>query len=850
MQSPWKHSLTLLLSLTAAFSAYAQQADDSKVRLLSAQSAQLIEKDGESYRKVVGPARFFHNKTYLLCDTALWNVNTNIIDAIGHVRIIQDQTQLSSETLQYVVDENMARFRGSLVQLEDKDKNTLRTRYLDYNTKDSVAVFQDGAAMRDKDGQVIESLFGTYDSKAHLFVFNDQVNMYMDTTFVRTSRLEYRSDLSTAYFGFGTDMWQDDKMLSANDGWYQRERELFMFRRKVHLLTEDQESWSDSLYYHRARNDVEMLGNVELMDTTRNAYALAGRMEYSDSLSQLRLTREPAIMSISEEKGKRDTLYLGADVLLYRGIPRCDIPEGWLKASEKRLTDIAGDPVMEYRKKAAEAAAKAAEEAARNDPNRPPQPPKGDAPAMNASAKGAPAKGGPVQGEKPAGPPVQARPQKDSIAPPRDSMSLPPADSLPPRDSLAAEPPKDTTKVGFIWGSKRVRLFRRDLQMASDSLTYTDLDSLVRLYQEPIFYNEGNRQYASDSIYMVIRNRQMEKAHLLSNAFITIQEEAHSYDQIRGAEMVAYFDSTTALTRFDALGGAASLFYLEEQNALATVNKVESKMIYATFKDGDIERMYYYENPKNDGYPTVQLPEEEKQLKGFRWEPERRPSSPLDVTSLVPRGSERTSYLAHPHTEFKQTETYFPGYIKKVYRDIAIRDSLKVVRQRQEQFRKDSIARAQADSLALPPADSLQAAVPALKDSLSTVLPATDSTGVKPAADSTQVKPVADSTAVSPVKELSAKELKEQEKARRKAEQARIKAEKQKEREARWAEQDRIYEEKKAAKAQKKLDRERARKLKALRKLEKRAAKERKRFEQYLRREQEKAEKRKSKNIL
>ena len=146
----------------------------------------------------------------------------------------------------------MAKFRGSLVQLEDKDKNTLRTRYLDYNTKDSVAIFQDGAAMRDKDGQVIESLYGTYDSKAHLFVFNDQVNMYMDTTFVKTSRLEYRSDLSTAYFGYNTDMWQDDKMLSANDGWYDRTKELFMFREKVHLLTKDQETWSDSLYYQYA----------------------------------------------------------------------------------------------------------------------------------------------------------------------------------------------------------------------------------------------------------------------------------------------------------------------------------------------------------------------------------------------------------------------------------------------------------------------------------------------------------------------------------------------------------------------------------------------------------------------
>ena len=252
------HIVALLLVLT--LSAKAQE--DDKVRLISAQSAQLIDKDGQSWRKVVGPAKFFHNNTYLLCDTALWNVNTNIIDAIGHVRIIQDRTKLTSATLQYVVDDNMAKFRGDLVQLEDQDKNTLRTRYLDYNTKDSVAIFQGGAAMRDKDGQVIESQYGTYDSKAKLFVFNESVNMYLDTTFVKTSRLEYRSDLSTAYFGYGTDMWQDDKMLSADDGWYNRNEELFFFRRKVHLLSETQEAWADTMYYYRKQNNVDLRGKV------------------------------------------------------------------------------------------------------------------------------------------------------------------------------------------------------------------------------------------------------------------------------------------------------------------------------------------------------------------------------------------------------------------------------------------------------------------------------------------------------------------------------------------------------------------------------------------------------------
>ena len=821
----------LTLFLLLASQAMAQKAD--KVRLISAESAQLIEKDGQSFRKVVGPAKFFHNNTYLLCDTALWNVNTNIIDAIGHVRVIQDRTKLSSATLQYVVDDNMARFRGDLVQLEDADKNTLRTRYLDYNTKDSVAIFQGGAAMRDKDGQVIESQYGTYDSKASLFVFNDQVNMYLDTTFVKTSRLEYRSDLSTAYFGFGTDMWQDDKMLSADDGWYDRNRELFFFRRKVHILTEKQEAWADSMFWYRTLNDADMRGKVELMDTTRNVYALAGRFQYTDSLSEIVMTREPAIMSVSTEDGQKDTLYVGADILRYRAIKRCDIPDGVVKSSEQRLKDLSGDPIMEYRKKAAEEAAKAAAEASKNDPNRPPE----KKPAQTPDKP----KAMPPAAPKPTAADSSSASMPDSLAvtppAPTDSLAVtPPADTTATVEVPVVEEPVDTTKLTFIWGSKRVRLFRRDMQMASDSLAYNDIDSLVRVYQDPVFFNEGNKQYASDSIMLVVKNKTVQKAHLLSNAFITMQQDSKSYNQIKGAEMVAYFDSTSALTRFDALGGAASIFFLAEQNALATVNKVESKMIYATFKDGDIERMYYYDNPKNDGYPTVQLPQDERQLKGFRWEPEKRPKSPLDVTTLVPRQSQRTSYLARPHTKFTQTDIYFPGHIKKVYRDIALRDSLKVERSREESRRKaaqaaaeaDSLARIQADSTIVEAADTL-ASTPPPADSLATVSPADTSAISTPApADTLQTQPVV------PDK----KALREAEKKRKAEERARKKAEKQKALEAKWAEQDKAYEERQAAKNARKLEKERARKLKALRKLEKKSQKERELLDKYILKEQ------------
>ena len=93
-----------------------------------------------------------------------------------------------------------------------------------------------GGAMRDKDGQIIESRNGTYDSKIKTFTFTDDVNMFTDSIFVKTKSLKYESDLNLATFGSATDVWKDENMLSSNRGWYDRGREVFFFAEQVHVM--------------------------------------------------------------------------------------------------------------------------------------------------------------------------------------------------------------------------------------------------------------------------------------------------------------------------------------------------------------------------------------------------------------------------------------------------------------------------------------------------------------------------------------------------------------------------------------------------------------------------------------
>lgn len=930
-------SVVMVLSTLTSLSAQENGSQkDSLVRLLSAQSMELIEKDGVDYRKVTGPARFLHNDTYLICDTALWNMSSNEIYAISNVKILQDQTVLTGDRLTYYIDRDLAEFRGTLVQLEDKDRNVLRTEHLDYNTKDSVAVFFNGGSMKDAEGQIIESRTGTYDSKIRTFTFNDRVNMFTDSVFVKSTTIVYDARTNVATFGFDTDTWQDDNMLSANGGWYDRGREIFLFRNNVHGMSDTQEGWADSLYYYRSSKNIELLGNAQVTDTTRDVSALAGRIFYTDSLSEVKLTRDPAVIGVMKNaEDQPDTVYFGADTIYARTYMMFQVNESEIKNSKSRMEDLAVDAVQAYRQKAAKEAAEAAAKALENDPNRPKPNKKqagetgaaaggaaetsetseaseseasessdvsgaGDASESEASessdvaeadetsekegdvsepseseeasgknadeatdsAEGAPADSltvktltsakdstamaagaqaseadsvshapaslSPAAGalSKPAG---RLAHESDSLSHIADTLShsadslANAADSLTvAADSLSA--PKDSTKLNFITAIKNVKMFRKDIQLACDSLVYNDLDSLVRMYEKPFVWNEGNRQYSADSIYAVIKDRAMQKASLMSNAFIIVKEDSLCFDQIRATEMLAYFDTTGALTRFDALGEANAVFYLQEDSVYATVNKSAAKMLSARFLNGELDKVYYFDAAKNDGYPVAQMTRDERVLKGFDWQIDACPRGKQDITLLSLRASERSSYSARPRATFEYTDRYYPGYIPGIMKQI--REG-KVAKANAEARRKaaaqakaaaadsltvagDSLSVAQ-DSLSLSPADSLGTSLPSVADSTKA---ATDSLSM-PSDSSSVNAPVLDPSAM------------------KKAQRDSIRAAKIAAREAKWARLDSLDAAKAKAAADKKAAKLRAKKLKQLKALKAREEKENARLEKY-----------------
>ncbi len=767
----------LLLLLAGGFPLLAQQKKapkDSLFRLIQADRAEQYERFGMQYRLVQGHARFLHNDTYLLCDSASWNVDAKFIEAFGNVQLIQNKTMLKSEEMQYWIDESRAQFRGQIVELIDKDGNTLRTDRLTYNTQDSVAVFEYGGALKDKDGGIIEGRKGTYDGKEGLFSFEERTELFLDSIEVKTQSMRYLSDEGKAYFGRNTYVWRGNGFLRADAGWYDRANQMIHFSDHVFMFDPSYDAWSDMLYYNQATGAVDLYQNAQVLDTVNKSVYLGDHLQYlpaTDSLSQRGLlTGDPAIVYYGEnENHVVDTLYARADTFYVYAVPRCDVPKEEVSAAERRLEDMLYDALTAKRTEEAEAREKERIEKMRQVGKLPPEwverAKQAEADSLAALARldslvTAGAVDSLVAAEKSLrasrtavdslinavlNPVIEEPDDKDDTpdAPQavRDSSSVVrdstavipgltgnpadstgvstrnPADSTAviPGDSTAVNrPPRDTTPIRYVLAWNNVKMYRSDMQAACDSMVFSELDSIARLYGEPVLWNEVRNQLTADEMQLLMKDGTFSRGSMLTNAWIISRQDSVHFNQIKSTEMLGYFYDSK-LYRFDALGGVSAIFYMADEDVITTVNLKESRSLTAALKDGQAQRLLYMESIKSDAYPVGDVEPEKQRLKGFVWRGDERPVSRETITAREVRTSERKQYERMQRPLFRETNKYFDNYMNDL---IERRNEERRAEAARRQAEKDSLDRlaylAQVEQQAI--ADSLAAV--ARRDSL------------------------------------------------------------------------------------------------------------------------------------
>ncbi|HBZ25529.1 MAG TPA: hypothetical protein DEO54_04715 [Rikenellaceae bacterium] len=642
-----RHSLSfLILTILFSISANAQQTqgEDRLVRLLSAKTAEIYQNEFRNIRKVTGPAQFLHNNTLIICDTAIWDLTYNIVDAIGNVKIVQDRTILSGDRVNYLADSSIARVRGNLVELIDKDSNRLRTLHLDYNTKDSIAYFFNGGSMMDKKGKVIESIRGYYHSKIERFKFIERVELNSDSLVLKSDSLAYWSKDKRVDFLGSVKVWQNNSFLSSNSGWYNREKEIYNFDDNAYMLNGQNELWAKRIYYERAEPKAELYDDVQILDTAQSMLLFSDFVRYRENPVFAELYKNPSLAYYSVENDLPDTLFFAADTIHYRMLPKFEMDSATVALSQKRYSLSRKDPIKEMY-------------------NRPTPLPKDSTAKKTVVAVKPPATDLLKTAAADSLLKITAKdslriPVKDSLSNHlKDSLRIPVKDSLsnhlkdslkiPVKDSLLLTP-KDTTLIRVISANKNIRFYRSNIQGRCDSLMFNSIDSIIRLYKDPVLWNENN-QFNADSIQLITSNEQLSKTELISGAFVATKEDSLHYNQIKATDIVAHFTEGD-LTRFDAYGGVTVIFFFAEDSILTTMNQKECKTMTAIIKEKSVQRVRYFETVQSDLYPIIDVEPEKKRLKGFRLRYNERPASRFEVTtrSVIPSSREYVSTLELP----------------------------------------------------------------------------------------------------------------------------------------------------------------------------------------------------------
>lgn len=234
----------------------------------------------------------------------------------------------------------------------------------------------------------------------------------------------------------------------------------------------------------------------------------------------------------------------------------------------------------------------------------------------------------------------------DSLA--RDSMAM---------DSLNMEIPFPAdSSYKLIKAYRHVRMYRTDIQLRCDSLTAMNTDSIIRLYREPILWNESN-QVTSDSMAIYTANEMISKAHFMGTPILGAEIDTMYYNQVKGKDMTAYFENGKVY-RNDVDGNAQTIYFLQDEGSpeVTGLMYIESAGISFYLVDGEMDKITYKQNPEYVIYPMTMIPEtQQRRLDDFVWHDSIRPVRE-DIVDRTIRSTRRDDNIEARKPRFRITE--------------------------------------------------------------------------------------------------------------------------------------------------------------------------------------------------
>lgn len=579
-----------------------QQPGDKKSQVIVDWANSFINLQGGNNvkQKLVGDVRLHQDSIYMFCDSAI--ITDNIfVTAMGNVVIRQgDTTSAFCDSLIYRGDTKKATLFSNVSLVNGQQK--LFTNRLDYDLASKTATYFEGATMTNNSTQ-LSSKRGYYYVRNDEIFFRDSV-VVIDPEFnLRSDTLKFNTKTRTVFFLGPTLIKTDSSRIYCEDGFYDTRTETAEFRKNAQYQRSSQEAVADTMNYNGKKKEYDLRGNARFKDV--NQEAIGNRIRYEQNKDKYYLTGNASYRDSTRNIISDEIIYDRKNELYStKGRSRVSDPPQILEADAVAYAQQKGSGIASGNVIWQDTSANLTVLAERANFNR-------ETNYLKAT------------GGKMGRPLLITKVEDDSLYLSSDTLL-----AVQTIDSLS----KDTTRTLFAYN--RVRIYKSNLQAVCDSLTYVTTDSIFRLYKDPIVWSDTS-QFIADTIHILLKDRAIDRVLLRSNAFITNSPDEIFFNQVKGRDITAFFDSTE-LRRMDVQGNAEAVYYAQdEKGGYVGVNKTIASEMLLHFGNNQIDNIRFYEQPKSNLFPMKQAKHEELKMRGFRWETKQRPRKPEDVFIVI-----------------------------------------------------------------------------------------------------------------------------------------------------------------------------------------------------------------------
>jgi len=186
---------------------------------------------------------------------------------------------------------------------------------------------------------------------------------------------------------------------------------------------------------------------------------------------------------------------------------------------------------------------------------------------------------------------------------------------------------KDTTEWATVKAFHHVRFIKGNMMGKADSLHYSEADSLIKFFNDPVLWQDKN-QLTGDYMQARVINNKINDIFIKANSFIVSEADttdSTAFNQIKGRNIYAYFRNEE-LHKIKVEGNGQTLYYVgEEGKKISGINRADCSDIVLTMKEGKVDRITFVYQPDATLYPIDQYPANEKRLKDFKWRGDDKP---------------------------------------------------------------------------------------------------------------------------------------------------------------------------------------------------------------------------------